>query len=61
MPEWRAKQDLSQQADRCVALLGLVDSSDSDPDHDEVESSAHVFAKDKSASNVGGKSLKSGK
>ena len=32
-------QDLSKQADRCVAQLGLVDSSDSDSDHDEVEPS----------------------
>lgn len=54
-------QDLSQQADQHVAQLGLVDSSDSDSDHDLVEPSAHVCAKDKSASNGGGKSLKSGK
>ena len=33
-------QDLSQQADRRVAQLGLSDSSDSDSDHDEVEPSA---------------------
>lgn len=54
-------QDLSQQADQRVAQLGLVDSSDSVSDHDEVEPSVHVEAKDKSASNVGGKFLKSGK
>ena len=54
-------QDLSQQADRSVAQLGLADSSDSDSDHDEVEPSGDVRAKDKSASNGGGKSLKSGK
>lgn len=39
----------------------MADSSDSDSDHDEVEPSAHVCAKDNSASNCGGKSLKSGK
>ena len=54
-------QVLSQQADRRVAQLGLADSSASDSDHDEVESPAHVRAKDTSASNGGGKSLKSGK
>ena len=54
-------QDLSQQADRRVAQLGLADSSASDSDHDEVEPPAHVRAKDTSASNGGGKSLKSGK
>ena len=54
-------QDLSQQADRRVAQLGLVDSSDSDSHHNEVEPSTHVRATDTSASNVGGKSLKSGK
>ena len=47
--------DLSRQADRRVAQLGLADSSD------EVEPSAHVRSKDNSASNGGGKSLKSGK
>ena len=61
LPELRAMQDLSQQADRRVAQLGLADSSDSDSDHDEVEPSTHVRAKDKSASNGGGKSFKSGK
>ena len=61
LPELRAMQDLSQQADRRVAQLGLVDSSESDSDHDDVEASARVRAKDKSASNGGGKSLKSGK
>ena len=53
-------QDLSQQADRRVAQLGLADSSDSDSDYDEVASSTHVRAKDK-ASTGGGKSLKSGR
>ena len=52
-------QDSSQQANRPVAQLGLADSSDSDSDHDEVELSSHVRAKDKKASNGGGKSLKS--
>ena len=61
LPELRAMQDLSQQADRRVAQLGLADSSASDSDHDEVEPPAHVRAKDTSASNGGGKSLKSGK
>ena len=61
LPELRAMQDLSQQADRRVAQLGLADSSASDSDHDEVEPPAHVRAKDISASNGGGKSLKSGK
>ena len=61
LPELRAMQDLSKQADRRVAQLGLVDSSDSDSDHDEVEASVHVRATEKSASNGGGKSLKSGK
>ena len=37
LPELRAMQDLSQQADRRVAQLGLEDSSASDSDHDEVE------------------------
>ena len=54
-------QELSQQADLRVAQLGLVDSSDSDSDHDEGEPSTLVRVKDKTASNVGGKSLKSGK
>ena len=45
-------QNSSQQADRCVVQLGLVDSSDSYSDHDEVEPSGHVRAKGKSASNV---------
>ena len=61
LPELRAMQDLSQQADRRVAQLRLADSSASDSDHDEVEPPAHVRAKDTSASNGGGKSLKSGK
>ena len=61
LPGLRPMQDLSQQADRRVAQLGLADSSDSDSDHDKVEPSVHVRAKDKSASNGGGKSLKSGK
>lgn len=39
----------------------MADSSDSDSDHDDVEVSAHVRATAKSASNGGGKSLKSGK
>ena len=39
----------------------MADSSASDSDHDEVEPPAHVRAKDISASNGGGKSLKSGK
>ena len=54
-------QDLSQQADRRIAQLELVDSSDSDLDHDNVEASAGIRAKEKSASNSGGKSLKSAK
>ena len=53
--------DLSQQAGRRVAQLGLADSSDSDSDPDEVEPTVHVRIKDKSASNGGGKSLKSAK
>ena len=61
LPELRAMQDLSQQADRRVAQLGLGDSSESDSDHDDVEASAHVRAKENSSSNGGGKSLKSGK
>ena len=61
LPELRAMQDLSQQADRRVAQLGLADSSASDSDHDEVEPLAHVRAKDSSASNGGGRSFKSGK
>ena len=61
LPELRAMQDLSQQADRCIAQLGLADSSASDSDHDEVEPPAHVRAKGTSASNGGDKSLKSGK
>ena len=61
LPELRAMQDLSQKADRRVAQLGLADSSASDSDHDEVKPPAHVRAKDSSASNGGGKSLKSGK
>ena len=61
LPELRAMQDLSQQANRRVAQFGLADSSDSDSDHDEVEPSAHGRAKDTSTSNGGGKSLKSGK
>ena len=56
-----AMQDLSQQANRRVAQLGLADSSASDSDHDEVEPPPHIGAKDRSASNGGGKSLKSGK
>ena len=54
--ELRAMQDLSQQADRRVAQLGLADSSASDSDHDELEPPAHVCSKDTSASNGGGKS-----
>jgi len=50
-------QDLSQQADRRVAQLGLVDSSETDSDHDDVEASACVRAKEKSASNGGAKSF----
>ena len=61
LPELRAMHHLSQQADRRVAQLGLADSSDSDSDPDEVEPTAHVRTKDKSSSNGGGKSLKSGK
>ena len=61
LPELHTMQDLSQQADRRVAQLGLVDSSDSDSDHDEVEPPVYVHAKDSSASNGGGMSLKSGK
>ena len=61
LPELRAMQDLSQQADRRIAQLGLADSSASDSDHDEVEPPAHVRAKDSSASHGGGRSLKSGK
>ena len=61
LPELRAMQDLSQQVDRRVAQLGLADSRASDSDHDEVEPSMHVRAKDSGASNGGGKSLKSGK
>ena len=59
--ELHTMQDLSQQADRRVAQLGLADSSDSDSDHDKVEPPMHVRAKDSSASNGGGMSLKSGK
>ena len=61
LPELRARQVLSHQADRRVAQLGLADSSASDSDHDEVETPAHVRAKGTSASNGGDKSLKSGK
>ena len=61
LPQLRAMQDLSQQADWRVAQLGLADSSASDSDHDEVEPPAHVRAKDSSASHGGGRSLKSGK
>ena len=61
LPELHTMQDLSQQADRHVAQLGLVDSRDSDSDHDEVEPPVYVHAKDSSASNGGGMSLKSGK
>ena len=61
LPELHTMQDLSQQADRRVAQLGLADSSDSDSDHDEVEPPVYVHAKDSSASNGGGMSLKSGK
>ena len=61
LPELRARQVLSQQADRRVPQLGLADSSARDSDHDEVEPPAHVRAKDSSGSNGGGKSLKSGK
>ena len=61
LPELHTMQDLSQQADRRVAQLGLADSSDSDSDHDKVEPPVHVRAKDSSASNGGGMSLKSGK
>ena len=50
-----AMQDLSQQADQRVAQLGLVDSSDSDLDHGDVEVSAHICATPKSASNGSGK------
>ena len=60
MPELRPRQDLLL-VNRCVAQLGLADSSHSDLDHDEVEPSAHVCTKDKSASNGGRRSLKSGK
>ena len=60
LPELRAMQDLSQKADQRVAQLGLVESSDSESEHDEVEPSTRVRVKDKSAS-TGGKSLKSGK
>ena len=56
LSELRAKHDLTQQADRCVAMLGLADSSDSDSDPDEIEPTAYVRTKDKSASNGGGKS-----
>ena len=45
LPELRAMQDLSQQADRRVAQLGLANSSESDSDHDEVEPSAHVHTR----------------
>ena len=61
LPELRAMHDLTQQADRCVAQLGLADSSDSDLDPDEVEPTAYVRTKDKIASNGGGNSSKSGK
>ena len=40
LPELRAMQDFSQQADRRVAQLGLLDSSESYSDHDDVEASA---------------------
>ena len=56
LPELRAMHDLSQQADRRVAQLGLADSSDSESDPDDVEPTAYVRTKDKSASNGGGKS-----
>jgi len=52
--EFLAMQDLSQQADRRVAQLGLVDSSETDSDHDDVEASACVRTKEKSPSNGGG-------
>ena len=61
LPELRAMQDLSQQADRRIAQLGLADSSTSDSDHDEVEPPVHVRAKDSSVSTGVVKSLKSGK
>ena len=38
--------DLSQQADQRLAQLGLVDSSDSDSDYDEVEPLVHIRDKD---------------
>ena len=40
LPDLCAMQDLSQQADRHIAQLGLADFSDSDSDNDEVELSA---------------------
>lgn len=43
------------------ASLSLGWWIDSDSDHDEVEPSVNVRSKEKSASNVSGKSLKSGK
>ena len=46
-------QDLSQQADRHVAQLGLADSSDSDSDYDEVEPFTHIRAKDNKAATDG--------
>lgn len=61
LPELRKMQDLSQQANGHIAQLGLADSRNSGSDHDEVEPSTHAHIKDKSASNGGGKSLKSGK
>ena len=42
LPELRAMQDLSQKADQRVAQLGLVESSDSESEHDEVEPSTRV-------------------
>ena len=61
MPELRAMRDLSHQADRRVAQLGFTDSTDSEPDDDDVNSSKHVRPNPKSASSGAGKSFKSGK
>ena len=43
LPELHAMQDLSQ-ADQRIAQLGLVDSSNSDSDHNNVEAAARIPA-----------------
>ena len=54
-------QDFSQQGHRRAAQLGLADSMDSEPDDDDVNSSAHIHPKPKGASSGAGKSFKTGK